>query len=127
MKCPNCGKQMNDKLTKITLTFPMRYDTPNRNGTVYTKEAIENAFGNSNPQMPILAQVGVSRDDEFAYPIERCVGTTTQTYYFDWDDKNKVCNATIEGYLFNTAPNIRINEMKDGVITDCDIMSISIL
>lgn len=118
---------MNDELTKITLTFPIRYGTPNRNGTVFTKEAIENAFGSSNPQMPILVQTDINRDNEFAYHIEHCVGATTPRYYFDWDEKNNVCKATIEGCLFNAVPRIRINEMKDGKITDCDFMSIDIL
>lgn len=118
---------MNDELTKITLTFPMHYDTPNRNGTIYTKEAIEHAFASSNPQMPILIQTDIDRDNEFAYPIEHCIGATTSRYYFDWDEKNKICKATIEGRLFDAVPRIRINEVKDGEITDFDIMSVSIL
>lgn len=118
---------MNNELTKITLTFPLRYDRPNRNGTVFTKEAIENAFGSSNPQIPIIMQSGIIRDAEFAYPNEHCIGTTTPRYYFDWDEEDGVCQATIEGVLFDVAPCLRINEMKDGVITDCDIMSIDIL
>lgn len=118
---------MTDELVKITLTFPIRYGTPNYNGTVFTKEAIENAFGSSNPHMPIIAQSSIHRDDEFAYPIEHCVGTTTSRYFFDWDDKNNICKATIEGCLFNAVPDIRINQIKDGEITDFDIMSITIL
>jgi hypothetical protein len=108
---------MDNELTKITLTFQMRYGTPNRNGCVFTKEAIENAFGSSNPQLPIIVH---NRNGEY------CIGATTPRYYFDWDEKNKVCKATIEGYLFYAAPRIRINEMQDGKITDCDIMSIDI-
>lgn len=118
---------MTDELTKITLTFPIRYDRPNRNGCVFTKEAIENAFKNSNPQMPILAQTGVSRDDPFANPIEHCIGVKTPTYRVDYDDENKTCNVTIDGLLFDAGPCIRINEVQDGKITDFDIMSISIL
>ena len=118
---------MDNELTKITLTFPIRYNAPNRNDTVFTKEAIEHAFASSNPQMPIIMQSGINQDDEFAYPIEYCIGATTSKYYFDWDEKNNVCKATTEGYLFNATPRIRINEMKDGEITDFDIMSIDIL
>lgn len=49
---------MNNELTKITLTFPMRCDRPNRNGTIFTEEAIRNAFASSNPHMPIIMQGG---------------------------------------------------------------------
>ncbi len=116
---------MNDKLTKITLTFPMRYDRPNRNGTVFTKEAIENAFGSSPLAMPIL--INPDESSIFTYRNEHCIGMTTPTYYFDYDEDNKVCEVTIEGRLFNVGPTIRINEMQDGKITDFDIMSIGIV
>ena len=118
---------MNDELTKITLTFPMRYGRPNRNGVVFTEEAIKHAFASSNPHMPIIVQNGVNRDEEFAYPDEHIIGCTDPTYYFDWDDENKVCEVTLTGRLFNVAPNIVVNEMHDGKITDFEIKSVSIL
>lgn len=118
---------MNDQLTKITLTFPMRYGSPNRNGTVYTKEAIEHAFASSNPHMPILVQGGTNRNEEFAYLNTRVIGFTDPTYYFDWNDKNKVCEVTLEGHIFDMGADIVINEMKDDKITDFEIRSINIL
>lgn len=110
---------MNDELTKITLTFPMRYGTPNRNGTIYTKEAIEHAFGSSNPNMPII----MHGNEEFNKYI---IGFTEPTYYFDWDDKSKVCNVTLTGRVFNVGVDGVINKMDDGKITDFDIRSINI-
>lgn len=117
---------MNDELTKITLTFPLHYDTPNRNGTVFTKEAIKHAFATSNPHMPIIMQNDTNRDEEL-YLDTRVIGSTSPTYRFDWDDKNKVCDVTLTGLLFNMAPDIVINEMDDGKITDFEIRSVSIL
>lgn len=113
---------MNDELTKITLTFPLRYGTPNRNGTVYTKEAIEHAFGSSNPNMPIIMQSSTNRNEEFDKHI---IGFTEPTYYFDWDDKSKVCNVTLTGRVFNMGVNGVINKMDDGKITDFEIRSVS--
>lgn len=118
---------MNDELTKITITFPIRCDRPNRNGTVFTEEAIRNAFARSNPHMPIIVQNGKNCDEEFARPDERIIGLTDPTYYFDWNDKNKVCDVTLTGRLFNMAPDIVINEMHDGKITDFEIRAVSIL
>jgi hypothetical protein len=117
---------MNDELAKITLTLPMRCDRPNHNGTVFTEEAIKHAFASSNPHIPIIMEDGASRDRKFMFLDERVVGCTDPTYYFDYDDKNKVCDVTLTGRLFNMKPNIVINEMHDGVITDFDIKSINI-
>lgn len=118
---------MNDEFTKITLTFPMRCDRPNRSGTVFTEEAIRNAFASSSPHMPIIMQGDTNQDEEFAYLNDRVIGLTEPTYYFDWDDKKKVCNVTLTGHIFNMAPDIVINEIHDGKITDFEIRSVSIL
>lgn len=117
---------MNDELTKITLTFPLHYGTSNRNGTVYTKEAIDNAFAVSRPHIPIVVQCGTSREDEFAYPISHCVGMTDKKYCLEFDDKNQVCHVTLNGYMYDMGADIVINEMDDGKITDFDIKSIDI-
>lgn len=114
---------MNDEFVKVTLTFPMRCDRPNRNGTVFTKEAIQNAFGSSDPQMPIVGQSGM-RASEYD---DRCTASTTPTYYLDYDEQNGVCEATVTGYLFEAGLNIKVNEMQNNKITDFDIVSVSIL
>lgn len=118
---------MNDKLTKITLTFPMRCGTPNHNGVVFTEEAIRNAFAHSNPHMPIIMNGDTIRDEEFAYQNDCIIGLTDPTYYFDYDDENKICEVTLTGHIFNMTPDIVINEMHDGKITDFEIRSVSIV
>ena len=117
---------MNDELAEITLTFPVRCDRPNRNGTVFTEEAIKHAFASSNPHMPIVVQGGINRE-ELTYFNDRVIGCTDPTYYFDYDAENKVCKVTLTGHIFNMAPDIVINEMRDGKITDFEIRSVSIL
>lgn len=118
---------MNDELTKITLTFPMRCNTPNCNGTVFTEEAIRNAFASSNSHMPIIMQDKTIQDKELTYQNDSIIGYTDSTYHFDYDDENKVCKVTLDGKLFNMTPNIIINEMKNGKITNFEIRSINIL
>lgn len=117
---------MNNELTKITLTFPMRCDRPNRNGTVFTEEAIKHAFAISNPHMPIVVQGGINREELTCFN-DRVIGCTDPTYYFDYDDENKVCKVTLTGHIFNMTPDIVINKMHDGKITDFEIRSVSIL
>ena len=118
---------MNDEFTKITLTFPIRCDRPNRNGTVFTKEAIEHAFTSSNTNMPIIMRGDTNRDEEFVYFNDRVIGCTDPTYYIDYDDENKMCEVTLTGHIFDMVPDIVINETNDNKITDFEIRSISIL
>lgn len=73
---------MNDEFVKVTLTFPMRCDRPNRNSTVFTKEAIQNAFSSSDPQMPIVGQSSMRASEHY----DRCIGITTPAYYLDYDE-----------------------------------------
>lgn len=115
---------MKPQPTMITLTFPICYDRPNHNSTVFSKEAIRHAFANSNPHMPILMQCSTNRDE---YLNTRVIGYTDPTYYFDWDDENKECNVTLTGHVFDIDADIVINEMHDGQITDFEIRAISIL
>ena len=116
---------MNDEFTKITLTFPVLCDRPSRNGTFFTEEANLPAFASSNPHMPIIMQGDTIQDEEFEYQNDRVIGCTDPTYYFDYDNENKVCEVTLTGHIFNMAPDIVINEMHDGKITDFEIRSVS--
>ena len=118
---------MNDEFAKITITFPIRCDRLNRNGTVFTEEAIKRALARSNPHMPIVAQGDTIRDEEFAYQNDRVIGFIDSIYYFDYDDETKVYEFTLTGHIFNMAPDIVINEMNDCKITDFEIRSVSIL
>ena len=56
---------MDNELTKITLTFLICCDRPNRNGTVFTEESIKRAFASSSSHIPIIMQGNTIRDGEY--------------------------------------------------------------
>ena len=110
---------MADELTKVKLTMHMSFDKPNRNGSVFTKEAVENAFFNLHKNLPII----YSEDGTNG----KVVGATTgDSHIVTWDNENKVYKMTVDGVLFDCNPLIVVNEIDDGNISDFRIVSIGL-
>lgn len=97
--------------TNVKLTFSIPVDRPDKNGVVYTKEAVSNALNNLRTNIPI-----VYGDIE---TCERAIGVTTGTSHIvTWDSDNQVCKLTIDGIIFHSGAEIIVNEIKDGKVTD---------
>lgn len=110
---------MKEELTKVKLTIPLSFDKPNKNGSVFTEEAVENAISHLRKNIPIICQ-----DDE---SYEKVVGTTTgDSHIVTWDFENQVCKMTVDGVLFDCNPRIVVNEIEDGEISDFRITSIGL-
>ena len=45
---------MKEELTEVKFTISIPFDKPNKNGTIFTKEAIENAINNFPTNTPII-------------------------------------------------------------------------
>ena len=58
---------------KVTITIPIPYNNPDKNGDIYTKEAVEKAVNNLHKRTPIIFR------DEFG---EKVIGTTTNCWYY---------------------------------------------
>ena len=112
---------MKDEMTKIKLTMHIPYDTPNKNGSMLTKEAVENAVNNIPTNMPIIY-----RDNKDEYN-EKVIGATTDnSHIVIWDSENQVCKMTVGGVIFHCNPLIIINEIENEKITDFTITSIGL-
>lgn len=112
---------MIDKHTKVKLTIHIPFDTPNINGAVLTKEAVENAVNNIPTNMSIICR---NNKDEYN---EKVIGATTgNSHIVVWDSENQVCKMTVDGVMFNCNPLITINEVEDNKITDFRIASIGL-
>ena len=115
------GESMKDEMTKVKLTMCIPFDTPNKNGAVLTKEAVENAINNIPTNMPIIYR---NNKDEYN---EKVIGTTTgNSHIVTWDSENQVCKMTIDGVVFHCNPLITINEIDGDKITDFRIASIGL-
>lgn len=105
--------------TKVKLTIPIPIDKPDKNGVVYTKEAVENAVNNLRTKLPI-----VYGDGEI---YQGAIGVTTgNSHIATWDSENQVCNMTVDGVVFYGGAEIIVNEIKDNKITDFEIVSIGL-
>lgn len=111
---------MVDEMTKVKFTMYIPFDTPNKNGTVFTKEAVENAINNIPVNMPIIY-----RDSKSEYD-NKVVGATTGDSHIIWDSENQACKMTVDGVMFHCNPLIIINEIEDEKITDFRIASIGL-
>lgn len=109
---------MRTDLLKVKLTIPIPFDNPDSNGTVHSKEAVEQAVRQLMTNTPILYADDGTRV---------VVGSTTgDSHIVAWDNENQVCNVTVEGVLFHGGAGIRVNEIQDGVISDFEIVEFGI-
>ena len=77
---------------KITITIPIPYNEPDKNGNIYTKEAVEKAANNLCKNLPIIF-----RDES----EEKVIGATTgDSHIATWDFENQVCKLTVDGEVF---------------------------
>lgn len=106
---------MAEELTKVKLTIHIPFGKPNKNGCVFTEEAVEDAVNHLQRNLPII------------YEDEKVVGSTTgNSHIVTWDSENQVCKMTVDGVLFDCQPRIIINEIEDGEISDFRITSIGL-
>ena len=111
---------MKDEMTKVKLTMHIPFDTPNKNGAVLTKEAVENAINNIPTNMPIIYR---NNKDEYN---EKVIGATTgNSHIVTWDFENQVCKLTVDGEVFFGGTEC-LYEVKDGKVTDFQIIGIGL-
>ena len=108
-------------MTKVKLTIHIPFDRPNKNGSVFTKEAIVNAINNAPTNSPI-----VYRDNKSEFN-NKVVGTTTDNLHIAaWDSENQLWKMIANGIVFNSNADIIINKIEDGVISDFRITDIGL-
>ena len=112
---------MTEEFTKVKFAINIPYDKPNKNGTMFTKEAVENAINNFPANTPIIYK---DRKNNFN---DKVIGTTTDNpCIVDWDSENQICNMNIDGVIFHCGAEIVVNEIKDNIISSFEIRSIGV-
>lgn len=104
---------------QIALTIP--YGRPNKNGVVYTKEAIEKAITSFEGELPIIYRGNNSVKGGMA--VGNTVGETCSVL---WDDEQQVCEVIVNGNAYCGGADIIANEIKDGAVTDFRITSVGL-
>ena len=102
---------------KVKITIPIPYDKPDKNGNIYTEEAVEKAVNNLRKNLPIIF-----RDES----EEKVIGTTTgDSHIATWDFENQVCKLTVDGEVFFGGTEC-LYEVEDGTVTDFQIIGIGL-
>ena len=102
---------------KVTITIPIPYNKPDKNGDIYTKEAVEKAVNNLHKHTPIIFR------DEFE---EKVIGTTTDdSLITTWDYENQVCKLTVDGEVFFGGTEC-IADIDNGKIVNFEIVGIGL-
>lgn len=102
---------------KVTITIPIPYDQPDKNGNIYTKEAVEKAVNDLHKYTPIIFR-GESE--------EKVIGTITDdSHIATWDFENQVCKLTVDGEIFFGGIE-GIVTANNGKIVDFEIVGIGL-
>ena len=102
---------------KVTITIPIPYNKPDKNGNIYTEEAVEKAVNSLPKNLPII-----STDES----EEKVIGATTgDSHIVTWDFENQVCKLTVDGEVFFGGTECTV-DIKDGIITDFTITGIGL-
>ena len=102
---------------KVKITIPIPYNEPDKNGNIYTKEAVEKAVNNLHKHLPIIFR-GESE--------EKVIGTTTgDSHIATWDYENQVCNLTVNGEVFFGGTEC-IADIDNGKIVNFEIVGIGL-
>lgn len=82
---------MREENIKVKVTIPIPFGKPDKNGVMYTEEAVENAVNNLHKNLPIIYR---DNDKEIDGVV---VGTTTGlSHIATWDFENQVCKVTVQ-------------------------------
>ena len=102
---------------KVKITIPIPYNEPDKNGNIYTKEAVEKAVNNLHKHLPIIFR-GESE--------EKVIGTTTgDSHIATWDFENQVCKLTVDGEVFFGGTEC-IADIDNGKIVNFEIVGIGL-
>lgn len=104
---------------QFAVTFP--FGRPDKDGIIYSKEAVEKLVDSFSGKLPIFYHGNNTGKDEVV--IGNTVGETCSVL---WDDEHQVCEVIVYGNVYYGGADCIVNEIEDGVVTDFDIVSVGL-
>ena len=106
------------EMTDVKLTFTIPYGKPNKNGVIFTEEAVMAAVSTLPQNLPIkLGNDGFSK----------VIGNTTgKCHLVRWDSDTQTCHITVDGKLYAGGIEGVVNEFKGNEIRNFDIRGFSL-
>lgn len=110
---------MRTENVKVKITIPIPYERPDKNGVMYSKEAVEKAVNNLQMNLPIVYRGNESQVIVIGYTIGK-------PHIATWNVEKQVCNITTDGVVYYGGTECIVNEMEDGVVKDFSITGIGL-
>lgn len=110
---------MRIKHLKLQIAITIPFDHPDENGVIYSRAAVEKAISSFTSKLPIIYR-GNDTDQR-----ESLLGFTNgETCSVLWNDEFQVCEVIVSGMTFFGGTECIVNQVKDNVITDFDIVAL---
>lgn len=107
--------------SKVKITIPIPFDRPDKNGTMFTEDAVSNAISTLKTHLPVIDRRNDNRLNDVV------IGSTTgMAHIVTWDFENQVCYMTVNGELFGCGVDIIVNDIEGNKVKDFDIVSIGL-
>ncbi|MDE6148661.1 MAG: hypothetical protein K2F81_01000 [Ruminococcus sp.] len=106
---------------QVQLAVVIPFGRSDKNGVVYSREAIEKAVNAFAGELPIIYRDNNTNKDGVV--IGNTIGETCSVL---WDDKYQVCEVIVNGNVYYGGTECIVNEIKDGIVTDFDIVSVGL-
>lgn len=105
----------------VSFTMNLPYDRPDKNGNIYTREAIENALKHCSEIVPIVECFNNKLP-------EKIIGYTDGTpYAVQADEESKTIRYNIDGHILHGGLNGIVKDRNDkGEITEFEITSFGV-
>lgn len=106
---------------KVQLALTIPFGRPDKNGVMYSKEAVEKAVESFNGKLPIIY-----RDNDANKEGTVLGNTVGETCSVLWDDEHQVCEVIVNGNIYYGGADIVINEFEAGMVIDFRIISVGL-
>lgn len=111
-------RQKNIKM-QIVLRFP--FDHPDKNGVVYSKQAVEQAISALQGKLPVLY-----RDNSMCLDGAVIGHTSGDTPSALWDEDHQICEVFFDANIYYGGTECLVKDIENGIITSFEITSLGI-
>jgi len=113
---------MREHMIPVKITIPFPCDKPDKNGNIYTKEAVENAITHLHKNIPIIYR---DNDDALSDVI---LGHTGDSHTIIWDSDNQVFKVIVDGVIYAGGTSCIVHDMdvKEKKITRFEITGLGV-
>ncbi len=105
----------------IKLTLPIPIGEPDKNGVVFSEQAVEKAVSSLRKNLPIIY-----RDNDKVQDGVVIGHTVGDTHIVTWDGEHQVCKITVDGVVHFGGTECIVNEIKNGEVKDFQITGFGI-